>query len=156
MKAAELIKREGGGRREDLTVNTRGGGGCHLTWVSRRTLGQSVGQIGQLAAMVTVLQGADVHAAPPAELPEPEAFLLGFVVRIQHDAHPQGACRDMHRLKHTHSHSHTHLYFTHTHLYFHHRFIAWSQNFDSSSCFHSRTRILHHVRQNFTFKKLEL
>ncbi|TNN68162.1 hypothetical protein EYF80_021645 [Liparis tanakae] len=43
----------------------------------KRTLGQSVGQIGQLAAMVTVLQGTDVHAVPPAKLSEPETLLLG-------------------------------------------------------------------------------
>lgn len=57
-------------------------------------MGQSVGQIGQLAAMVTVLQGADVHAVPPAKLSKPETLLLGLVVGVQHDAHPQGSCRD--------------------------------------------------------------
>lgn len=58
------------------------------TWVSRWILLQSVGQIGQLADMVTVLQGADIHAVPPVKLVEPERLLLGFRVRVQHDAHP--------------------------------------------------------------------
>jgi len=71
---------------------------CHLTRVSVEALGQSVSQIGQLAAMVTVLQGADVHAVPPAKLSEPETLLLGFIVGVQHDAHPQGSC--------THTHTH--------------------------------------------------
>lgn len=62
----------------------------HLTWVAGGTLGQSVGQIGQLAHMVTVLQGADVHAVPPAKLSKPEALLFGFGVGVQHNAHPQG------------------------------------------------------------------
>lgn len=71
--------------------------GCHLTWVARRAMRQSVGQIGQLVAVVTVLQGTHVHAVPPAELPQPAALLLGFAVRIQHDAHPQSSCNDDNR-----------------------------------------------------------
>lgn len=66
----------------------------HLTWVARGALRQSVGQIDQLADMVTVLQGADVHAVPPAKLPEPESLLLRFRVGVQHDAHPQGPYGD--------------------------------------------------------------
>lgn len=62
----------------------------HLTWVARGALGQSVSQIGQLADMVTVLQGADVHAVPPAKLSKPETLLLLFRVGVQHNAHPQG------------------------------------------------------------------
>lgn len=65
-----------------------------LTWVASRALGESVGQVGQLAHMVSVLQGTHVHVVPPAKLTEPEALLLGFGVRVQHDAHPQGSCRD--------------------------------------------------------------
>lgn len=70
--------------------------GCCLTWVAWGALGQSNCQIGQLAAMVTVFQRADVHAAPPAKLPEPETFLLGFTVGVQYDAHPQGPCTQTH------------------------------------------------------------
>lgn len=66
----------------------------HLTWVASRALGESVGQVGQLAHMVTVLQGTHVHVVPPAKLTEPEALLLEFGVGVQHNAHPQGACRD--------------------------------------------------------------
>lgn len=83
--------------------------GCHLTWVAGRALGQSVGQIGQLAAMVTILQGADVHAVPPAKLLKPETLLLGFTVGVQHNAHPQSPCTETHTFtvkgKTTHTHS---------------------------------------------------
>lgn len=68
----------------------------HLTWVARGALRQSVGQIGQLADMVTVLQGADVHAAPLAKLSKPETLLLGFRVGVQNNTHPQGPYRDTH------------------------------------------------------------
>lgn len=67
-----------------------------LTWVASGALGESVGQVGQLAHMVTVLQGTHVHVVPPAKLTEPEALLLGFGVGVQHDAHPQRPCRDTH------------------------------------------------------------
>lgn len=41
------------------------------TLVGVSTLRQSVGQIGQLVAMVTVLPGANVHAVPLLELTKP-------------------------------------------------------------------------------------
>lgn len=44
--------------------------------------------------MVTVLQGTHVHVVPLVKLTEPEGLLLGFGVRVQDDAHPQGPCRD--------------------------------------------------------------
>lgn len=64
--------------------------GCYLTWVAGRALGQNVGQVGQLAAMVTILQGTDVHTVPPAKLSKPKRLLLRLTVRVQHNAHPQG------------------------------------------------------------------
>lgn len=75
-------------------------GGCGLTWVASGALGERVGQVGQLAHVVAVLQGAHVHVVPAAELAEPRAPLLAFGVGVEHDAHPQGAWRDGHaRLK---------------------------------------------------------
>ena len=59
-----------------------------LTWVSWWILWQSIGQIGQLADMVTILQGAHVHVVPLVKLTEPERLLLRFRVRVQYDAHP--------------------------------------------------------------------
>lgn len=59
------------------------------TLVGVGTLRQSVGQIGKLVAMVTILPGANVHTVPLLELPEPRGLLLGLTVRIQHDTHPQ-------------------------------------------------------------------
>lgn len=115
MKQGELIKREGEGeegrlngvttaaerRKEtDKAAREREGGDktkdghAHLTWIARIALRQSVSQIDDLAAMVTVLQGTHVHTVPPAELPEPRGRLFGFAMRVQDDAHPQGACTD--------------------------------------------------------------
>lgn len=82
-------------QRESVEIKQRKGR-APLTWIARRPLGQSVGQIDQLAAMVTVLQGTHVHAVPPAELPEPRRLLLRLTVRVQDDAHPQGACTHTH------------------------------------------------------------
>lgn len=59
-----------------------------LTWVPWWILWQSIGQIGQLADMVTILQGAHIHVAPLVKLMEPERLLLRFRVRVQYDAHP--------------------------------------------------------------------
>lgn len=70
--------------------------GCGLTWVAGGALGERVGQVGQLAHVVAVLQGAHVHVVPAAQLAEPRAPLLAFGVGVEHDAHPQGAWRDGH------------------------------------------------------------
>lgn len=53
-----------------------------LTWVAWWILWQNVGQIGQLADVVTILQGADVHVVPPVKLVEPQRRLLRFGVRV--------------------------------------------------------------------------
>lgn len=42
-------------RKDVLSERIWESGSFHLTWVSGRALGQSIGQIGQLADMVTVL-----------------------------------------------------------------------------------------------------
>lgn len=55
-------------------------------------LGQGVGDVGKLAAVVTVLQRADIHVAPLLQLFEPCILLLALTVRVQHDAHPQRTC----------------------------------------------------------------
>lgn len=57
-----------------------------------------MGEVGQLVAVVTVLPGADVHAVPSAQLPQPRRLLLRFAVGVQYNAHPQSTW------KHTHTH----------------------------------------------------
>lgn len=66
---------------------------CHVALTRRQVaLWQGVGDVGQLAAVVAVLQGADVHVAPLLQLLQPAALLLALAVRVQHHAHPQGTC----------------------------------------------------------------
>lgn len=55
-----------------------------------------MGEVRQLVAVVTVLPGADVHAVPSAQLPQPGRLLLRFAVGVQYDAHPQGTWRHTH------------------------------------------------------------
>lgn len=45
-------------------------------------LRQSVGNVGKFAAIVAVLQWADVHVAPLLQLLQPTTLLLAFTVRI--------------------------------------------------------------------------
>lgn len=109
-----MIKKEGGGQRErsyngfnTKKVEAKRKGfflfcrtkrSCwvvrSLTWIASGALGERVGQVGQLAYVVAVLQRAHVHVVPPAELAQPQAPLFAFGVGIEHDAHPQGTCRD--------------------------------------------------------------
>ena len=52
-------------------------------------LWQSVGDVRKLAAVVAVLQRADVHVAPLLQLLQPAALLLALAVGIEHYAYPQ-------------------------------------------------------------------
>lgn len=45
-------------------------------------LRQSVGNVGKFAAIVAVLQWADVHVPPLLQLLQPTTLLLAFTVRI--------------------------------------------------------------------------
>lgn len=77
----------------EVCVSGGGGLGRSLTWVTSGAMGERVGQVGQLARVIAILQGAHVHVVPPAELAEPRAPLFTFGVGIEYDAHPQGTCR---------------------------------------------------------------
>lgn len=57
--------------------------------MSQVALRQGVGNVGQLAAVVAVLERTDVHVAPLLQLLEPAALLLALAVGVQHDAYPQ-------------------------------------------------------------------
>lgn len=52
-------------------------------------LWQSVGDVGELAAVVAVLQWAHVHVAPLLELLQPAALLLALAVGVEHHTYPQ-------------------------------------------------------------------